>query len=226
MSPPAADGAALVAAAVQAALREGAPRRTVAAVAAAVAGTVLSAASQSTRLATKPRVLIQEAPTDAEAGNPEQLLASLRTARRAQRQRKKQRRREAKAALSPSSAEIAQQPAAERTHISEDTAGLCSEHVGASDAVPALVLHSPVAPVSAAGAATSMQPKGRKLQRLPKRPPDPRIDLTDLGISDTQSNISASVASSGMLLRGRTVAGRSSPYEVGHSSVPFDPGGK
>jgi len=97
MKPQVVDGVALVAAAVQAAIQAGAPRRTVVVVAAAVAGTSLSAAARPTLSATRAR----EPPLDPQSaaedtGDPAQLLASLRASRRMQRLRKKQRRREAK----------------------------------------------------------------------------------------------------------------------------------
>jgi len=97
MKPQAADGAALVAAAVQAAIQAGAPRRTVAAVAAAVAGTSLSAAARSTPTETRARVppLDPQKPAE-ESGDAAQLLERLKAVRKAARLRKKQRRREAK----------------------------------------------------------------------------------------------------------------------------------
>ena len=199
MSPPPADGtaAALVAAAVQAAIREGAPRRTVAAVAAAVANTAMSAAAQPTRRATMPRVPAQEAPVSSEADDPELLLASLRAARRAQRQRKKQRRREAKqAANAPLPVDNTQQAIA-GTHDNADTAGQSAEQLGVPAAVPAPVPDSPVV-------AMSEQRMGLKLQRQPKRS-SMSVSLAELGI-DAQSEISASVASSGVQKKGRTAA--------------------
>lgn len=96
MSYLAADGAALVAAAVQAAIRERAPRRTVAAVAAAVTGTLVSAAARPC-VATKPKVCTQDAQSAAgETDDPAQLLETLRAVRRTQRKKKKERRRAAK----------------------------------------------------------------------------------------------------------------------------------
>jgi hypothetical protein len=214
MSHNVADGAPLVAAAVQAAIRESASVRMVAAVAAAVAGKVLSAAAQPTWHATKRKEHTQDAPMVSEADNPEQLLATLRAARRAQRHRKKQRRREAKqAAISPPPAEDAQQNFAE-TLQSAGTAGQRAEHVGAPAAAPAPVPHSPDAATSAAGAASPEppreQPPGLPLQRPPKRSTlanEFRSELADLGISDagSRSNMTASdIASSGMPPRDRS----------------------
>ena len=141
MSYNAADGAALVAAAVQAAIHGGAPRRTVAAVAAAVAGTVLSAAAAPRQPATKPQVHSQDAQNDAlEADSPEQLLASLRAARRAQRLRKKQRRREAKQAAGPPQShneDVVTSTVPAEVPSTEGAAGQRTEHVGALVAAPA-----------------------------------------------------------------------------------------
>jgi len=98
MSYLAADGAALVAAAVQAAIRERAPRRTVAAVAAAVTGTLVSATARPCPAATVHKARTLDAQGNAEVvDDPAQLLATLRAVRRAQRQKKKERRRAAKA---------------------------------------------------------------------------------------------------------------------------------
>ncbi|CAK0862539.1 unnamed protein product [Prorocentrum cordatum] len=97
MSANAADGPSLVAAAVQAAIREGAPRRTVAAVAAAVAGTVMSATARPSVPATMHKERAQDAQGKAEdSDDPVQLLEKLRAVRRAQRLRKKEKRRTAK----------------------------------------------------------------------------------------------------------------------------------
>ena len=212
MSPNVADGAVLVAAAIQATIQNSGSVRMVSAVAAAVAGKVLqhqSAAAQPTRLVTKPRVLTQDAPMDTEADNPEQLLASLRAARRAQRQRKKQRRREARQAANlPPPAEKAHQNFGETT--SAGTAGLSAEHVGAPAAAPAPVPHSPARRASAAGAATPEQPTGLNLQRPPMRPKianEFRSELADLGISVTSSHskeTASDIAPSGAQRRDRS----------------------
>jgi hypothetical protein len=95
----AADGPALLAAAVRAACLAKAPRRTIQAVAAAVAGVLARPAT----MAATPREASSARAGDmrnaADAGNgfpPEELLAALRAARSAQRRRKKVRRRTAK----------------------------------------------------------------------------------------------------------------------------------
>jgi len=89
MSSHAADGAALVTAAVQAVIQAGAPRRTVAVVAAVVAGTSLSAAARATSPVTKAKAQPPDPQSTAEeAGDSAQLLASLLAVRRAQRLRK------------------------------------------------------------------------------------------------------------------------------------------
>ena len=94
MSAIAADGPSLVAAAVQAAIREHAPKRTVAAVAAAVAGTVMSAAVRPSAPATLHKERAQDAQGKAEdSDDPAQLLEKLRAVRRAQRLRKREKRR-------------------------------------------------------------------------------------------------------------------------------------
>jgi len=151
MSPHAADGAALVAAAVAAAIRERASLRTVAAVAAAVAGRVLAAARPDLAAAV-PQARTQDAPTgiDEDAGDPVQLLAALRCSRRAQRQRKKERRRLAKQAAqlqssSPSPPQSHQPPHADA--ITEvGAAGPRAEPEGAPAAVPALAPTRPPDP--------------------------------------------------------------------------------
>jgi hypothetical protein len=146
MSLTVADGAILVAAAVEAAIGKNAPRGTVAAVAAAVAGKVLSAVARNTPAA-KPKVLFSPAPNmPDEANDPVQLLATLRAVRSAQRFRKKQRRREAKQAAlysqSPRTNDL--QPRVEVSHDS-GTAGPRAEHVGVPAAAPAPAPDSPPA---------------------------------------------------------------------------------
>jgi hypothetical protein len=90
----ASDGAALIAAAVRAACLAGAPRRTVQAVAAAVAGVY---AQQAAGAAARTRVRAPAPATqcaDSQGGvTPESLIEALRAVRRARRQRKKERRR-------------------------------------------------------------------------------------------------------------------------------------
>ena len=67
-----------------------APRRTVAAVAAAVAGTVLATPARPAQPATLRQTRAQDAQSHAEDdGDPVQLLANLRAVCRAQRKRKK-----------------------------------------------------------------------------------------------------------------------------------------
>ena len=102
MSHQAAHDAALVAAAVQAAIREGAPRRTVAVVASAAVGALASQADRPVQLPT----VNEEHTWDAQGMNKDAcghavLLTALRAARRAQRLRKKERCREAKLAGLP-----------------------------------------------------------------------------------------------------------------------------
>jgi hypothetical protein len=107
------DGAALLAAAVRAAVQAKAPRRTVQAVAAAVTGVLLRLPADAVPHPDSRRQ--PDAPVQtADAGDPVQLLASLRAARRSQRQRKKERRRLAKQATSalPSSPPHDHQPVA------------------------------------------------------------------------------------------------------------------
>ena len=91
----AADGAALLAAAVRAAVLAKAPRRTVQAVAAAVTG-VLAAPARSSGAGQVSQRTAEL--SDAGAGSPESLLAALREARTARRNRKKERKRAAKVA--------------------------------------------------------------------------------------------------------------------------------
>jgi hypothetical protein len=150
MSHIAADGAVLVAAAVQAAIRESASLRCVAAVAAAVAGKVLSAAAQPTPAA-KPKKHTPEPEPNLldEANDPVKLLATLRAVRSAQRARKKERRRAAKQAAtnhdapSPQNDDVAQsRPVASPT---EDAAGKDAESRGVSAAKPALASVAPPA---------------------------------------------------------------------------------
>ena len=150
MSHIAADGAVLVAAAVQAAIRERVFLRTVAAVAAAVAGKALSAAAQPTPAA-KPKMHTPEPEPNLldEANDPVKLLATLRAVRSAQRARKKERRRAAKQAAtnhdapSPQNDDVAQsRPVASPT---EDAAGKDAESRGVSAAQPALASVAPPA---------------------------------------------------------------------------------
>ena len=131
----------------------------------AVAGTVLSAASRPTPSVTRAKVQPSDALNAAEdAGDPAQLLASLRAVRKAPRLRKKQRRREAKQA-----AQNAQCPAPSETQLGADvshaagTAGQSAELGGVHAAVPAPV------PESSLAAVPPTQTSGLTLQQLPPR---------------------------------------------------------
>jgi len=96
----AADGPALVAAAIRASIQSKAPRRTVAAVAAAVASVFRRPLAARATPPTGPVEMptdTQRAPGAGHDDSPEELLTALRTARRAQRRRKKARRRVARA---------------------------------------------------------------------------------------------------------------------------------
>jgi len=96
----AADGPALLAAAVRAACLAHAPRRTVQAVAAAVTGVLAhpkTAAAEQAPATGTPVRSHRAATQEKEAGtSPEELLRTLRAVRSAQRKRKKERRRAAK----------------------------------------------------------------------------------------------------------------------------------
>jgi hypothetical protein len=138
MSANAADGAALVAAAVvQATIREHAHRRTVAAVAAVVAGTVLSAAARPGSQATMPKVRTQESwmhhawqmmPTTQPS-----CRHHMRVMRHAQRLRKKQRRREAKqAALNSQCPAHSDDQPCNDVSPATGAGGQRAKHVGAS----------------------------------------------------------------------------------------------
>ena len=98
----AADGPAFVAAAVRAACLAKAPRRTVQAVAAAVAG-VFAHPHASAKAATKVKVTPATQCTNDLGGHEDEdmpaLIEALRSARRAQRRRKKERRRAAQSAV-------------------------------------------------------------------------------------------------------------------------------
>merc|ERR1712110_1221948 len=117
-----------------------APRRTVAVVAAAVAGTLLPAAARSTPSVAHARAQPPDAQSAAEdPGDSAQLLESFRAMRRAQCLRKKQRRHKAKQA-----AQISQRLAPSETQHVVDVsseagaAGQCAELQGVPVAVPAL----------------------------------------------------------------------------------------
>jgi hypothetical protein len=119
----AADGPAFVAAAVWAACLAKAPRRTVQAVAASVAG-VFAHQHASAKAATDVKVKPATQCTTGLVGHDENmpaLIEALRSARRAQRQRKKERRRAAKAAaaVAPDSTAVAESAAATDTTAAE-----------------------------------------------------------------------------------------------------------
>lgn len=90
------DGAALLAAAVRAAVLARAPRRTVQAVASAVAGVVMRPAAMGAKPATEtgvPQGTVGATLPPATGASPEELVAALREARRARRRRKRENRR-------------------------------------------------------------------------------------------------------------------------------------
>ena len=111
----------MLAAAVKAAIQAKAPRRTVQAVAAAVASVVIRPDAAVPRSDPKARAGTQsEAQHD--DGDPAGLLASLRAARAAQRKRKKERRRAAKQAAAqtvPSASETKDGAAGQHCDIGE-----------------------------------------------------------------------------------------------------------
>ena len=207
MSYSAADGYALVAAAVGAAIREKAPKRTVAAVTAAAVGAVLSASARPAPAAAMPKAHPPKAPNlpDNADDDPAHLLATLRAVRSRARVRKKQRRREAKQA-----ARNSQDLSTEAQHFAEPslhsgTAGLCAEHVGASAAVPAPV------PESLSAAASTRQPCGLPLQHVD------RDMLSLLGIDDDSAS---NATSAGMIRQSRAASDfRHSPYSGGNPSA-------
>jgi len=104
------DGAALLAAAVRAACQAGAPRRTVQAVAAAVTGVLVRPTSGAVPHSDTRRPAGAQSNACEEAGDPLELLSSLRAARKAQRQRKKERRRVAKLASTTETKSISTLP--------------------------------------------------------------------------------------------------------------------
>ena len=213
MSCNAADGAALVAAAVQAAVREGAPRRTIAAVAAAVAGTCLSAAARPFKAVKEPAARAQDAPSHAEeADDPAQLLDRLRAVRRAQRSRKKQRRREAKRLAQEQRRVDHGQPLTGSVDPPDGAAGQSAELRGASAAAPA------PAPAGSASVATPAPPQGLPLQPLPQRAEDEfsvASTMRAVSIAPTLEmcpNSPAFTAGSAASSAGMQQRGRSAPY--------------
>ena len=152
MSLSAADGAVLIAAAVQAAIRERASNRCISGIAAAVAGQVVTristgqaAARQQPAARTKER---RRDPAE-EADDPAELLASLRAHRRAVRAKKKERRRAAKLAAAsahvPSTDDIASRPAVEILESLAGAAGSCADLGGGPAAMPAPAPCAPLA---------------------------------------------------------------------------------
>lgn len=109
----ASDGPAFVAAAVRAACLAHAPRRTVQAVAAAVAGVFAHppAARAAPPTVAEVPTRAHRAAEPAEGKTPEELLEALRSARVAQRRRKKERRRVRQAACTKTAREEADAPA-------------------------------------------------------------------------------------------------------------------
>ena len=140
------DGAALLAAAIRAACLAKAPRRTVQAVAAAVTGVLVRpTAAAEPRAAASVPAGAQSAHD--EAASPDQLVDSLRVARRAQRARKKERRRAAKLAATdarappPNTAGL--QPGAEALQPCDSAAGSRADPGGSPAAEPAQALVTP-----------------------------------------------------------------------------------
>jgi hypothetical protein len=100
------DGAAMLAAAVRAAVLAKAPRRTVQAVAAAVAGVFARPDATQRPAASVPAGSHCAAKETGHDASAEELLAALRSARNAQRRKKKERRREAKMAASKAAEDV------------------------------------------------------------------------------------------------------------------------
>ena len=117
------DAAALVAAAVRAAVLAKAPRRTVAAVAAAVTGVLVKPQQATPHKNDAATASGQRADAQAATGaSAEDLVAALREARSAQRRRKKERRKERKQALALALPAAAEEPSApKRRKVSAPT---------------------------------------------------------------------------------------------------------
>jgi hypothetical protein len=133
----------LMAAAVQAAIRERASNRCISGIAAAVAGQVVTRISTGQAAAPQqPAARAKERRRDPaeEADDPVELLASLRAHRCAVRAKKKERRKAAKRAATGD----------------DSAAGNCADHVGGSAVTPALALQSLEAPALA----TAGEPPG------------------------------------------------------------------
>ena len=144
-----ADGPALLAAAIRSAIQAGAPRRTVQAVAAAVAGVLVrppAAAAEPHTDAAAPAG--PAGPAEGEA-DPAQLVSRLRAVRRSQRMKKKERVRAAKQAAAEAQSPEPLQPVGPSDSIPEDAAGQCPGAEGAPAAAPARSSSSPVHTVTA-----------------------------------------------------------------------------
>lgn len=153
MSLSAADGAVLIAAAVQAAIRERASNRCISGIAAAVAGQVVTRISTGQAAARQqPAARSKERWRDPaeEANDPAELLASLRAHRRAVRAKKKERRRTAKLAAAgahvPPTDDVASRPAVEILESLAGAAGSCADLGGGPAAMPAQAPEAPTAP--------------------------------------------------------------------------------
>ena len=215
MTFPAADGAALVAAAVQAAIHAGAPRRTVAAAAAAVAGIVMSAAARSS--APIPTTRPQDTPSAAQedAGDPAQLLASLRAVRRARRQRKKQNKRAARQAANAQNPAIDGQRSAAADSVEglqEGAAGPRAEPRGATAAVPA------PAPPDPPRLSTPTLSRGLPLLQLP---PVEAADasLSEVSIAPTMRTQGSQATSAGV--QPRTLSSTAREHRDGGRPSPY-----
>ena len=222
----AADGAALLAAAVRAAVLAKAPRRTVQAVAAAVTGVLLRPVTAAAEPRTGP-IAPPDAPGNAEdACDPAILRATLRSVRSARRQRKKQNLREAKQAALASQETLPSdsQPRAE-VHHDASTAGHRAELGGVPATEPAPVLESPLGPNSPSS------PRGLDLQRLPScgavsaRHDDLSMNsgisgtlrASSSGISGTLRASVPEAASAGVQSRNRSAAAPQPPRGSGKS---------
>ena len=127
-------GAALLAATIEAGIRAKAPRRTVQAVASAVAGVLTRPADAERLTVTRPPRAGTAVPHDA-SGDPAQLIDTLRAGRRMQRLKKKRRRNAAKLAARDSTSRPDE----------PDTAGPRADSGVESAAVPAPASGAPAA---------------------------------------------------------------------------------
>ena len=228
-----ADGAALVAAAVQAAIREHAPRRTVAAVAAAVASVVF--ATRSSPSATRAKATCDRNVSSflkgdtqsaaADNDDPVQLLNSLRAVRSAQRKRKKERKQAAKqAAYNAQRAPTDSEPSAHIANSGSDIAGQSTDHGGGPGAVLANQPSS-TPPVS--------MPPTLRMEPLPEKQADSHSEdsypyAPTLCASQTSlqalSNPDASAGRRGPY--GRASAADQHPSAIGGKSLARDGKGK